>query len=116
MTDAAVPDAGGAVEPKPAPYSDGFALGGWLTPVRIALILWAAMSLIAIVVNWQAIGAIDLSDTDDAMRLVTARDLIAGQTWFDTIQHRLNTPYGAELPKTSAPDKSSRSAFVARTS
>lgn len=38
-----------------------------------------------------------LEDTDDAMRLVTVRDLLAGQNWFDTVQHRLNTPYGAEL-------------------
>lgn len=38
-----------------------------------------------------------LNDTDDAMRLVTVRDLLGGQNWFDTVQHRLNTPYGAEL-------------------
>jgi hypothetical protein len=97
VTDAAVPDAGGAVEPKPAPYSDGFALGGWLTPVRIALILWAAMSLIAIVVNWQAIGAIDLSDTDDAMRMAQVRDLLAGQGWWDLTQYRVNPAGGGVL-------------------
>ena len=36
-------------------------------------------------------------DTDDAMRMVTVRDLLAGQGWLDLTQHRLNTPYGAEL-------------------
>lgn len=36
-------------------------------------------------------------DTDDAMRLVTVRDLLAGQGWFDLVQHRLNTPHGAEI-------------------
>lgn len=38
-----------------------------------------------------------LQDTDDAMRLVTVRDLLAGQNWFDHTQYRLNTPYGAEI-------------------
>jgi hypothetical protein len=38
-----------------------------------------------------------LKDTDDAMRLVTVRDLLAGQNWFDHTQYRLNTPYGAEI-------------------
>lgn len=34
-------------------------------------------------------------DSDDAMRLVMVHDLLAGQGWFDLVQHRLNTPYGA---------------------
>ena len=33
-------------------------------------------------------------DTDDAMRLTEVRDFLAGQNWFDLVQHRLNTPYG----------------------
>lgn len=37
------------------------------------------------------------ADTDDAMRLVFARDFLNGQPWFDFIAHRLNTPFGAEL-------------------
>lgn len=36
-------------------------------------------------------------DTDDAMRLTNVRDLLGGQNWFDVVQHRLNTPYGAEI-------------------
>lgn len=36
-------------------------------------------------------------DTDDAMRLTNVHDLLGGQPWFDYIQHRLNTPYGAEI-------------------
>ena len=38
-----------------------------------------------------------LNDTDDAMRLVTVRDLLAGQSWFDHTQYRLNTPFGAQI-------------------
>ncbi|SMQ85682.1 hypothetical protein SAMN06295905_2971 [Devosia lucknowensis] len=37
------------------------------------------------------------ADTDDAMRMVVVRDLTAGQNWYDLVQHRLNTPYGAEI-------------------
>src|SRR6185312_2580790 len=36
-------------------------------------------------------------DTDDAMRLNEVHDFLAGQRWYDLVQHRLNTPYGAEL-------------------
>lgn len=36
-------------------------------------------------------------DTDDAMRMTVVRDFLNGQPWFDNIQHRLNTPYGAEI-------------------
>ncbi|MBJ3785861.1 hypothetical protein [Devosia sediminis] len=36
-------------------------------------------------------------DTDDAMRMVVATDFLHGQGWYDLVQHRLNTPYGAEI-------------------
>lgn len=36
-------------------------------------------------------------DTDDAMRLNEVHDFLAGQGWFDLVQHRLNTPFGAEI-------------------
>jgi hypothetical protein len=38
-----------------------------------------------------------LDDTDDAMRMVTVHDLLGGQNWFDHLQYRLNTPFGAEI-------------------
>lgn len=37
------------------------------------------------------------TDTDDAMRMVVVRDFLGGQGWYDLVQHRLNTPYGAEI-------------------
>lgn len=36
-------------------------------------------------------------DTDDAMRMVVVRDFLNGQGWYDLVQHRLNTPFGAEI-------------------
>ena len=41
-------------------------------------------------------GVFDAMSTDDAMRLVEVRDLIAGQGWFDLVQHRLDPP-GASM-------------------
>ena len=43
-------------------------------------------------------GAIPLiSGSDDAMRLVVVSDWLAGQSWFDHTQYRLNTPFGANI-------------------
>ena len=43
-------------------------------------------------------GSVPLfNDTDDAMRLVEIRDFMGGQGWYDLVQHRLNTPFGAEM-------------------
>lgn len=36
-------------------------------------------------------------DSDDAMRLTEVHDFLGGQGWFDLVQHRLNTPYGASM-------------------
>ena len=81
----------------PASGSGGIELGPWFTPARIALIVWGLMSLIAIGAKWQAIGALDLSDTDDAMRMAQVRDLLAGQSWWDLAQYRVNPAGGGVL-------------------
>lgn len=97
MTDASALAAGGAVPPAPRPASGGIGPGARFTPVRIALILWGLMSLITIVARWQAIGALDLPDTDDAMRMAQVRDLLAGQSWWDLAQYRVNPAGGGVL-------------------
>lgn len=81
----------------PARMADGIAPGAWATPARIALIVWGLMSLVAIAANWQAIGALDLADTDDAMRMAQVRDLLAGQGWWDLNQYRVNPAGGGVL-------------------
>lgn len=98
MTELAAPVPGGVAAQGDAPASaDATALHRWFTPVRIALLVWGAMSLIAIVGKWQAIGALDLADTDDAMRMAQVRDLLAGQSWWDLTQYRVNPAGGGVL-------------------
>jgi hypothetical protein len=61
----------------------------WLVWPLAAWLLFAAMAL-------RLMHGVAL-DTDGAMRLVQVRDLLAGQGWFDTVQHRMNTPYGLPM-------------------
>ena len=67
---------------------------GW----RPLLICWAIIATAFAVRAALTAGSTPLIlDTDDAMRLTIVHDLLAGQGWFDHLQHRLNTPYGAEI-------------------
>jgi hypothetical protein len=61
------------------------------SPKVMALALCAA---VALALGLPAIrnGVFDAMSTDDAMRLVEVRDLVAGQGWFDLVQHRLDPP------------------------
>ncbi len=64
----------------------------------IAILFWLAVTALYAVRAVTTGGASPLiADTDDAMRLVVVNDLLHGQNWFDHVQHRLNTPFGAEI-------------------
>ena len=44
------------------------------------------------------LGSGDLvSDPDDYMRMVEVHDWLAGQSWFDVSQHRINPPFGGDM-------------------
>ncbi|MCJ2120916.1 hypothetical protein MKK65_30885 [Methylobacterium sp. J-001] len=43
---------------------------------------------------WDTIRHLRVPDTDDAMRLVEVRDLLAGQPWYDNVQYRFLAPEG----------------------
>lgn len=58
-----------------------------------ALLAFGVMTAMLVLFR-PAIGAMAFSDGDDALRLVQVRDLLAGQGWFDTSQHRINPPTG----------------------
>jgi hypothetical protein len=69
-------------------------LGGWPAAV---LLLWLVAAIVLIVVMRDAIPGGWLKDTDDYMRLMEVRDWLAGQSWYDVSQHRLNPPEGAMM-------------------
>jgi hypothetical protein len=63
----------------------------------VSLAIVAALAL-GLVLTWPRVLAVwqtgAFVDTDDAMRMVQVRDLMAGQGWFDMVAHRLNPPGG----------------------
>ena len=58
---------------------------------------WALAALILIVGAGAAAFNQDFSEPDNAMRLVRIRDMLAGQGWFDSVQHRLGAADGELL-------------------
>jgi hypothetical protein len=65
----------------------------WLSVAAI----WAITSVLLVVITWSAIVAWRFPDPDDQMRLLQVRDWLAGQSWFDLTQHRLNDPAGVPM-------------------
>lgn len=74
------------------------ALFGRASSYRLAF--WAAL-LIYLVLQSQRLGDLfgylKLPDNDDEMRLVSVIDFMAGQGWYDTVQHRAMPPGGLSL-------------------
>ncbi len=54
------------------------------------LIAWSIAALVLSIVSVAAIADLRFPDPDDAMRLLQVRDWLAGQSWWDVAQHRLN--------------------------
>lgn len=73
--------------PETPQRRDGMTLGVLALYAAIAIALLLAISL---PMATDYVG----SDNDDAMRLVVVRDLLAGQSWFDTTQYRLGLDGG----------------------
>ncbi len=73
-------------------FADAASIDGALAAVLLAALAFSlalqAKSLIAV---WTT-GL--FYDSDDAMRMVQVRDLLAGQAWFDLVAHRLDPPQG----------------------
>ena len=59
---------------------------------RVMIVMLCAAVALALAAPGLKTGVFDAMSTDDAMRLVEVRDLIAGQGWFDLTQHRLDPP------------------------
>jgi hypothetical protein len=61
------------------------------------LLFWLGTCAVLLWMRWAQINAFALGDTDDNMRIMQVRALLAGQDWYDLRQHRLNPPFGADI-------------------
>ena len=59
--------------------------------------IWCVFAIVLLILFREEIAQRTFMDTDDAMRLQQVRDWIAGQTWFDVSQHRINPPTGGPM-------------------
>src|SRR4029079_4818561 len=59
---------------------------------KLLLLIWAVT-----VATYLLAGSGPTLSTDDAMRLVQVRDLLAGQGWYDLTQYRLSPPEGVVM-------------------
>ncbi len=66
----------------------------WL---RWTLLAWGVIVGWFLWDRWGGINALALSDTDDNMRLMQVRGLLAGQGWYDLRQYRLSPPDGLDI-------------------
>ncbi|MGB7419460.1 MAG: hypothetical protein WA918_09800 [Erythrobacter sp.] len=57
-------------------------------------IAWLLVSALLLVINWSAIASYSFPDPDDTLRLLQVRDLLAGQSWFDVTQTRIDAAGG----------------------
>ena len=55
---------------------------------------WGLACVLLLLTSLPAILAARFPDPDDTLRLVQVRDLIAGQSWFDMTQHRIDAAHG----------------------
>lgn len=59
-----------------------------------AFAAWLLIAALLLVVHAGNIAARRFPDPDDALRLLQVRDLLAGQSWFDLAQHRIDALHG----------------------
>src|SRR5688500_6644627 len=63
----------------------------------LILLFWLIFVTLFLVTRSPQIGAFALGDTDDNMRMMQVRGLLAGQDWYDLRQYRLDPPFGADI-------------------
>ncbi len=68
--------------------------GRW---AALLALVWLGIACWMVWERWRAIGWFALPDTDDNMRMMQVRGLLAGQGWFDLRQYRLDPPGGASI-------------------
>ncbi|MFA5969953.1 MAG: AcrB/AcrD/AcrF family protein [Sphingomonas sp.] len=84
---------------EPAPGADGHSLRTLIDRRWRALTLafWLGTALWYFYWRWPQVYWLALGDTDDNMRLMQVRALLAGQGWYDLRQYRMDPPYGFDI-------------------
>ena len=59
--------------------------------------IWLIQLALLLIVAWQTIFQWEMVDPDDQLRLAQVRDWIAGQSWWDIHQYRMNPPSGGDM-------------------
>ncbi len=88
-----------ASAPRPAPPPSA-ALRRWPSPWSVPAAVLLGCALVSALTAGKAAAVWTTGvflNPDDAMRAVEVRDLLAGQGWFDTVQHRLAPGHGAPM-------------------
>ncbi|WP_230279458.1 hypothetical protein [Croceicoccus sp. Ery15] len=62
-----------------------------------ATLAWLLMAALLVIAGLPAIMGRQFSEGDDIMRLLEVRDWLAGQSWFDVSQYRIDAPFGAGM-------------------
>lgn len=60
-------------------------------------LLWLCLAAVITIGTMPASNAWRMGDPDDQMRLLQIRDFLAGQSWFDVTQYRMNPPDGGPM-------------------
>jgi hypothetical protein len=63
----------------------------------ILSIIWIAACITLLTMRLDSIVNMRFVDPDDQMRIVQIRDWMAGQSWWDITQYRMNPPYGGPM-------------------
>lgn len=63
----------------------------------VGALIWLCAATIMIAGYWVDIRVLNMPDADDYLRLQQVRDWLAGQSWFDVTQYRINPPEGAPM-------------------
>jgi hypothetical protein len=65
--------------------------------MRKLLLVWLAACVLLLAIAAPMLPGMSAKDADDFMRLLQVRDWLAGQSWWDVRQYRMNPPYGADM-------------------
>lgn len=63
----------------------------------LVVVIWVIQCVLLLTVTWSAIFDWKMGDPDDQLRLVQVRDWIAGQSWWNLDQSRMNPPFGGPM-------------------